>query len=147
MTLTTQTIGPGAGARRKSKRVGRGNASQKGTYSSRGLKGQRSRSGGKSGLARLGFKSRLQKVPKLRGFKSDKIKPETVTLSRLSQVCTDGGTITPALLKKLGAVHRPERGVKIVATGAIDKALNISGCLASKKAAEHIEKAGGTITF
>ncbi len=49
------------------KRVGRGNASGKGSYSGRGLKGQRSRSGGKKGLKLRGLRRLSKRLPKLRG--------------------------------------------------------------------------------
>jgi len=53
------------------KRKGRGNASGKGTYASRGLKGQRARSGGRSGLKRRSLMRQLiKKTPKIGGFKS-----------------------------------------------------------------------------
>ncbi|MCG2701107.1 50S ribosomal protein L15, partial [Candidatus Parcubacteria bacterium] len=46
MSLSLHTIKPAKGATKKRKRIGRGNASGTGTYSGRGLKGQKSRSGG-----------------------------------------------------------------------------------------------------
>ncbi|MFA6254919.1 MAG: hypothetical protein WC675_02675 [Patescibacteria group bacterium] len=52
--LTLHNLKVNKKARKKSKRVGRGNASGHGTYSTRGLKGQKSRSGGKGGLKRRG---------------------------------------------------------------------------------------------
>jgi len=144
--LTPGTIKPSQ-KRHKSKRVGRGNGSGKGTYSARGMKGQRARSGGKKGLERLGFKESLQKVPKLRGFKSLTAKKELVTLFTLERIAQEGQTITPTFLNKKGVIGQPQNGVKIVATGELKKKLEIKGCLASKKAIEMIEKAGGVITF
>ena len=59
----------------RKKRVGRGNASGKGTYASRGLKGQKARSGGRSGLRRRSLMQQLiKKTPKIGGFKSLKKK-------------------------------------------------------------------------
>ncbi len=58
----------------KSKRLGRGNSSGVGTYSTRGMKGQRSRSGGKSGLIARSINSYLLRIPKVKGFKSFKPK-------------------------------------------------------------------------
>lgn len=147
MILTPATIKSAPGSRRKSKRLGRGNASQKGTYAGRGLKGQRGRSSGKRATHRRGFKASLQKIPKLRGFKGLRKKKETITLAQLEKYGESGKILTPAYLKKQGAVNHPERGVKIVATGELKKKLEIRGCLASKKALEAIEKAGGKITF
>ncbi|MBU0597327.1 50S ribosomal protein L15 [Patescibacteria group bacterium] len=145
--LTTSTIKPMKGSKQTSKRVGRGNSSGKGTYAARGMKGQRSRSGGKGGLKLLGFKQSLQKVPKLRGFKSLEPKKETVTLYELERAFKDGENVNPTVLKKRGIIGKPRNGVKIVATGEINKKLSIKNCVASKKAVELIEKAGGTFTF
>ncbi len=147
MSLNASTIKPNKGAKKTSKRVGRGNASGKGTTAARGMKGQKARSGGKSGTARRGFKQSLQKVPKLRGFKSHVPKKETVTLRLLEKITKDGDTVTPYFLKEKGAISRPKNGVKIVATGELKKKLKVEGCLASKKAVEAIEKAGGNLTF
>jgi large subunit ribosomal protein L15 len=56
-------------------RKGRGNASGKGTYCSRGLKGQRSRSGGRAGLKKRSLMRQLvKKIPKIGGFRSRKKK-------------------------------------------------------------------------
>ena len=131
----------------KKKRVGRGNASGKGTYSARGMKGQRARSGGKRGTKRRGFKQALQKVPKLRGFKSIAARPQTVKLADLERACDAGAAVTPWTLKKAGVARDPKNGIKIVASGTLSKKLMIEGCLATKSAVAAIEKAGGSIVF
>ncbi|NCO04939.1 MAG: 50S ribosomal protein L15 [Candidatus Magasanikbacteria bacterium] len=146
-SITAHTIETSKGSTRKAKRVGRGNGSGKGTYSARGLKGQRSRSGGKSGNKRRGLKAALQKMPKLRGFKSPHDKKETITLRTLNIICKDGDKVTPFTLKDIGVVGKPDRGVKIVATGELEKKLIITGCHATKQALEKIEKAGGSLSF
>ncbi len=146
MTLSPQTIHAGKGSRRKSKRVGRGNASQKGTTAARGTKGQRARSGGRSRTKILGFRQSLLKIPKNRGFKSMYAKPAAVTLNMLNRA-EEGVDITPAYLKEKGLVPRTALEVKILATGELKKKLTIKDCLASKGAVVAIEKAGGTVTF
>ena len=145
MALSPSTINSRR-AKRNVKRLGRGNASQKGTYSGRGLKGQKSRSGNK-GIAARAFKQSLQKIPKLRGFKSQKIKPETVTLATLERVSEEGKLVTPTYLKNKSVIKDARKGVKFVATGIITKKLTLKGCVATKAAQEAIEKAGGTFTF
>lgn len=145
MSITPTTINAGKRTKKNTKRVGRGNASGKGTYSARGLKGQRSRSGGKGGLRQRAFKAQLQKVPKLRGFKSPHVKPETVTLKTLERVATDGMEINPFVLKELGIISSPKHGAKIVATGELKKKLTFTGCIATKQALAAIEKAGGKL--
>ena len=145
MALTPQTIQTAKNSQRKKKRVGRGNGSGRGTYSGRGLKGQRSRSGGKKGTKFLGFKSSLKKMPKLRGFKSPHAKKQTVTLKTLNRIVSSDDVITPQYLMKKGVVSNVRDGVKIVATGVIDKKVQIKGCLATKQALALIEKAGGSL--
>ncbi|MBU0661530.1 50S ribosomal protein L15 [Patescibacteria group bacterium] len=147
MTISAHTIQSTKGTRRSSKRLGRGNGSGKGTYAARGLKGQRSRSGGKGGLQRIGFKASLQKIPKLRGFKSLSVRKEVVTLETLNRVCTENDVVTPLFLHKKGIIDHPQKGVKIVATGALNKKLTIKDCLASKGALKKIEAAGGQLVF
>lgn len=147
MEFSIHTIKPTKSSKRSKKRVGRGNATGKGTYSGRGLKGQRSRSGGKSGTKRRGLKASLQKMPKSRGFNSLQAKKETVTLATLERICKENDVVSPAFLDKKGVIKKPQNGIKIVATGTISKKLKIEHCLATKKAVELIEKAGGTITF
>ncbi len=147
MALGAHTIKPGKRIKVSNKRVGRGNGSGKGTYSARGLKGQKSRSGGRGGLQLRGFKQSLQKVPKLRGFKSLKTKPQSVTLATIDRVCEAGETVTPYSLEAKGLVQFPDKGVKIVATGELTKKLDFVGVLATKKSVELIEKAGGTLKF
>lgn len=147
MTLSATTIKKNTSNKTKSKRVGRGNASGKGTFSARGMKGQRSRSGGKSRTQIRAFKASLQKVPKLRGFKSLNDRKETVTLAILERVSQSEVLVTPRYLNKKGVINHPERGVKIVARGELKKKITIKGCLASKKAVELIENSDSKIVF
>ncbi|MFA6427592.1 MAG: 50S ribosomal protein L15 [Candidatus Magasanikbacteria bacterium] len=145
MTLNPTTIKPTRGSAKKNvKRVGRGNASGRGTFSGRGCKGQRARSGGKRGLQQRAFKSQLQKIPKVRGFRSFAVKPETITLSALNRVAEEGVEVTPWFLAEHGAIRSGSNGAKIVATGELTKKLTIKNCLATKQALSAIEKAGGT---
>mgnify|MGYP001619528889 CR=1 FL=1 len=147
MTMTPATIHAARGARKKSKRVGRGAGSGRGTYSGRGIKGQKARTGGRHKVSFLGLKQSLQKIPKIRGFRSLSAKKETVNLRTLERIAVSGDTVTPAYLKAKGAVHYTDRGVKIVGYGTLTKKLTIEECVASKTALAAIEKAGGTIVF
>lgn len=147
MALSAHTLSSKKATSARKKRVGRGNGSGTGTYSTRGLKGQRSRSGGKGGTQRRGFKANLQKIPKLRGFKSLEAKPELVTLATLERICESGDVVTPKFLANKGVVDLPQRGVKIVSRGELIKKINVKHCHASKSALEQIEKAGGTLVF
>ena len=135
------------GSRKKVKRVGRGNASQKGTTAARGMKGQTARSGGQRGGARLALRRTILKAPKLRGFKSLSAKKEVVTLSVLEKMCQNGDVVSLSYLKRKGVIGTFSRGVKILSKGVLTKKIKVVGCLASKSAAEAIEKAGGSLTF
>ncbi|OGH60184.1 MAG: 50S ribosomal protein L15 [Candidatus Magasanikbacteria bacterium RIFCSPHIGHO2_01_FULL_33_34] len=147
MATILHTIKATPGSHKRKKRVGRGNASQKGTTAGRGMKGQKARSGGKGGLALKGFKRSLQKVPKIRGFNSLKPKKQTITLSVLERVAKDGDVVTPKYLKKMGVIDKPQFGVKVIATGELKKKITLKGCFASKMAVVAIEKAGGKLEF
>ena len=147
METGAHTITPKHGAARSKKRVGRGNGSQKGTYSGRGLKGQKSRSGSKSGRSIAGAKQALLKVPKLRGFKSMHPKAQSVSLTTLDRVAEDGVVITPHFLKNLHVIKNISHPVKVVASGELTKKVKILNCNATKAAVAAIEKAGGSITF
>jgi len=147
MTLSAHTISAKTRTKSPRKRVGRGNSSGKGTYSSRGLKGQRARSGGKGGNQQRSFKQSLQKVPKVRGFRSLSPKAQTVALATLERVAVEGKVVTPNFLRKAKVIKYTDKPIKIVATGEIKKKITITGCLATKKAMEMVEKAGGSFKF
>lgn len=130
---------------RPSKRVGRGNSSQKGTTGGRGIKGQKSRSGGRGGLKLKGMRREILKTPKLRGFKSFKPVAQTVTLKVLDAATTANQVVTPAWLVSRGLIRSANAPVKVVSTGTITKAVTLKACLASKTAVAAIEKAGGSL--
>ncbi len=128
----------------KRKRVGRGG--KRGTFSGRGVKGQKARAG--TGTKPI-IREVIKKYPKLRGYKTPQGKKvEVVNLRDLEKVFKSGDEISPTTLLEKGLVKR-EKGrvpeVKILGQGKIKKAFNIKGCLASKKAKELIEKAGGSL--
>lgn len=134
-----------SGKNKKKNRVGRGNASS-GNYSGRGMKGQRSRSGGKGGLKLRGLKQSMMATPKKRGFSSPHAKPQTVNLKDLDRLFTDGETVTIAELFAKGAVRSNRKEVKILGNGVLEKKLNVTANFFSQKAVEAIEKAGGSVT-
>ncbi|MEK7619530.1 MAG: 50S ribosomal protein L15 [Patescibacteria group bacterium] len=146
--MQLHTIHPARGSRKNAKRIGRGLGSGHGTYSTRGMKGQRARSGGSKGLKLKGMKQMLLRIPKVRGFKS--IHPSFAVV-RLSDVNTrfDGSDIiTPAHLAASGLVTLQKGGkalVKILGGDPVTKSLRISGIAVSASARTQIEKAGGEI--
>lgn len=146
MTLALHTLHPSAGAKKKKKRIGRGNASGHGTYSTRGMKGQRARSGGRSGLKKLGMKRIIASLPKLGGFVSRHPKAHGVSVVRLARVAKTGDVITLSYLKKRKLVPSDSSRAKILQPGKIDVVLTIGPDIScSAGAAALIVKAGGTV--
>jgi large subunit ribosomal protein L15 len=144
MSLSLHTIKPARGSVRKKKRIGRGNASGHGSYSTRGLKGQRSRSGGRNKLKRLGFKQILAATPKNRGFKSAKPKNQVVNLKDLNDNFSAGAKINPASLLKAGLVQTVQEKIKILGQGKLTlKNLEFEGVKVSDSVKLQIEKMGG----
>jgi len=118
MSLRLHTIKPSRGAIKKRKRIGRGNASGSGTYSGRGQKGQKSRSG-VSGLKRLGMKQMLRQVPKLRGFKSNKPKNQAVNINDINSNFKNNDEINPRTLLKKGLIGKIKLPIKILGKGEL----------------------------
>ncbi len=132
-------------ANENKKRVGRGMGSGMGKTSTRGHKGQGSRSG--SSLMR-GFEGGQmplhRRLPK-RGFTNIfKTEYEVVNVERLAGLSET--EITPDVLRKAGVVNDRNALVKILGHGELSKAITISAHKFSKSAQEKIEKAGGKIT-
>lgn len=116
--LTLNNIKKAKGVSKNKKRVGRGNSSGHGTYSTRGLKGQKARSG-VSGLKRLGMKQQLLQTPKVRGFKSAKPKNQIISLKDINSNYKDGENVTPESLAEKGLISSASLPVKIL--GKTDK--------------------------
>ena len=139
-------IKPAKGAVKKKKIVGRGNASGHGTYSCRGLKGQKSRSG-VGGLKRLGMRSRLLQIPKLRGFKSKRPNNQVVNLSQINSFYKDGEIINPSNLLEKGLILNIKAPVKILGDGELTiKNVRLEKIKVSSSAKSKIEKMGGSIS-
>ena len=141
--LTLHNLQKDKSLTRPKKRVGRGDGSGSGTYSGRGMKGQRSRSGGKSGLALRSIKSYLLRIPKVRGFKSIHPNAATVNLDDLQDNFNKGQTITARHLLKKGLIKNIKHGIKILGDGKLSKNLIIKANGFSNTAKEAIIKAGG----
>jgi large subunit ribosomal protein L15 len=144
MTYGLNNLKPAAGSRRGRRRIGRGNASGMGTYATRGMKGQRARTGGRSGLKLKGMKRIIARLPKYHGMRSLSVKPEMVTLEAVSRAFGAGGEITLVTLKKKGLVSRAARSAKLVGKGKIKNQYIIKGVSASAAAKEAINAAGGS---
>ncbi|MDD4994978.1 MAG: 50S ribosomal protein L15 [Patescibacteria group bacterium] len=147
MKLELGNLKSAAGAKKRKKRVGRGNASGHGTYSCRGGKGQTARSG-VSGLAHLGFRDTLRRIPKVRGFKSFAPHCAVIDLDVLSKHYKDGEKVSIETLHSrglIGRIDKKNRGVKILGGGELTKKLIFEGVKFSKSALEKTKQAGGEI--
>lgn len=130
---------------KKRKRVGRGNASGHGTYSTRGIKGQKARSGRKN-LKIKSFKQILSSIPKNRGFKSEQEKPQVVNIKDINENYKEGAVINIESLYSKKLIDSKKGHVKVLAKGELKiKNLQIEGCELSKSALEQFEKMGGGI--
>ena len=140
-----------AGARHKSKRLGRGIGSGKGKTAGRGHKGQKSR----SGVAIKGFEGGqmplYRRLPK-RGFNNIFAKRyQVINLDRV-QAAIDAGKLDagkPIGMTELlasGLVRKPRDGVRLLAQGALTAKIEITVAGASVAAIAAVEGAGGTVT-
>jgi len=133
--------------RKDKKTIGRGG--KKGTYSGRGNKGQKARSGGNVDPLFEGGRSTLvDHMKKKRGFKSLSVKKNIVTLADLNKFFKDGDIVSRESLVKFGLVKKAQakNGFKILTTGELSKKLVIEkGIFLSASAKEAIEKAGGKV--
>lgn len=143
--LSLHTIKPAKGATKKRKRVGRGNASGQGTYSGRGIKGQKSRSG-VSGLKRLGMRQILRRIPKQRGFKSLKPDNQVVNLADINKHFKKGDIISPKELLKRGLIDTIKLPVKILGRGELKvRDLKFKNVKMSESVKKEVEKMAGKI--
>jgi large subunit ribosomal protein L15 len=104
---------------KKARRVGRGNAAGGGTTAGRGTKGQKARTGANSNVPRTfigGSTSLIQRLPKLKGFKSRAVKPIALNLTIVEKHFEDGDNVTLLALLEKGVVsaREAEMGVKIL---------------------------------
>jgi large subunit ribosomal protein L15 len=133
--------------KRKSRtRVGRGNGS-KGTYSGRGLKGQKSRSGGGVPLFFEGGQLPLVKrLPFLRGFKNRFKKDfSIVNLLDIENKFNEGDEVNAESLFNHNLIRKKSSNVKILGNGNLKKSLKIKVHAVTKSAEEKIKKSGSTI--
>ncbi|MFW0862503.1 MAG: 50S ribosomal protein L15 [Candidatus Komeilibacteria bacterium] len=131
-------------ARKRKVRRGRGNSSGHGNYSGKGMKGQKSRSGA-SGLKARSLKSYMLRIPKSKGFKSERPNNIPVNLSVLDKYFESGEVVSLKSLVKKDLIPKGVKNVKILGTGDLTKKLVIKIDSLSVKAKEAIIKAGGEI--
>ena len=142
--MELNTIKPARGAKKNRRRVGRGGGSGLGKTAGRGHKGQKSRAGGYHKVGFEGGQMPLQRRLPKRGFVS-RAKNDTaeVRLSDLARLPID--EIDVLALKSAGLVPALAKTVKVIKTGKLERAVKLSGVLATKGAKAAIEAAGGTV--
>ena len=137
---------------KKKIRVGRGIGSGRGKTSSRGHKGQKSRSGVAIKSFEGGQMPLYRRLPK-RGFNAIKRYQHNVAIINLEKIqsyinektINSSDIINIALLKKLKLINKNSQKLKILGTGDIKDKVSIEADLISKSAVVKLEKAGGTI--
>ena len=142
MKLNELSDNPGATKSRK--RIGRGVGSGTGKTGGRGIKGQKSRSGGK---VRPGFEGGQQplqmRLPKF-GFTTEKSRiTGEVTLSEVAAANAD--VVTLEVLRQADLINGNTKRVKVILSGKIERAVTIQGLGVTKGARAAIEAAGGSI--
>lgn len=129
------------------KRIGRGG--KRGTFSGRGMKGQKSRSGVSiDPLFEGGRSSLIERLKKIPGFKSTHPKKINVNLNDLEDNFKDGDVVSPGNLVKAGLIGKMEAkaGIKILGDGKLTRKITIDKKIKlSKKAKDAVEKAGGKV--
>lgn len=145
--------------RKSVKRVGRGG--KRGTYSGKGMKGQKSRAGAGVKPGFRGGDNRIwQLFPKQRGaskkpggsgiyakhrfYQMKREKTPALNVEEFNKF-SDGDSVNPKILFEKGLIDTRAKKVKILGTGKISKKLTLEGFKFSKSAREKIEKAGGII--
>ena len=132
------------GARKSGKRVGRGPGSDMGKTCGRGVKGQKSRSGGFHKVGFEGGQMPLQRRLPKRGFNSAmrELRDE-VRLDALAKLAEQG--VTLETLRAAGLIRNKATMVKIIKAGELSVAVNVEGVAATAGARAAIEAAGGSV--
>lgn len=142
--MELNSIKPAAGAKHAKRRVGRGIGSGLGKTAGRGHKGQKSRAGGYHKVGFEGGQMPLQRRLPKRGFKSQTLKFNAeVTLASLEALGL--ADVDVLALKQAGLVGQLAKVVKIINTGAITRAVKVTGVGATAAAKTAIESAGGSL--
>ena len=130
---------------KKRKIVGRGPGSGMGKTSTRGEKGQKARSGASISAWFQGGQSPLyRRLPK-RGFNNARFatKYATINLSDFNTFFNDRDVVTPEILKERGIIKKELSGIKVLASGELEKKLTVKAQRFSSAAVTKIEAAGG----
>ena len=142
MSLKLHHLRPAPGAKTEKTRVGRGEGS-KGKTAGRGTKGTGARKNVPANFEG-GQMPMHMRIPKLKGFKNPfRVEYQVVNVARLGELFPKGGTVTVEDLVEAGAV-REGALVKVLGTGDIAVALNVTAHAFSAAAKDKLAKAGGS---
>lgn len=146
MAIDLNQLRPPPGAKRKRKRVGRGNASGHGTYAGRGMKGQKARAGpGIRPYFQGGQLPLTKRLPQKRGFTNIfRTEYEIVGVGKL-RAFEPGSVVDPQVLRQAGLVKSRQRPVKILGDGSLDRALTVRAHGFSASGRQKIEAVGGKV--
>lgn len=139
-------LSPAPGSRKNRKRVGRGDGSGHGSFSGRGCKGQKSRSGfqRRPAFDVGGVMPALLRLPMKRGFTNIfRVEYETVSLGELDACFEAGSDATPETMFAEGLTDSLDKPVKVLSDGNLTHALNVKAAKFSAAAKAKIEAAGG----
>ncbi len=143
--LKLHHLRPAPGSNKAKTRKGRGEGS-KGKTAGRGTKGTKARN-----TVPVGFEGGqmplIRRVPKLKGFSNARFKKnyQVVNLDKIGELFPEGGQVTVDDLVAKGAVRKNEL-VKVLGSGEIDVAVQVSANAFSGSAKEKITAAGGSVT-
>ena len=145
--MSLSNLIPANGSVRKTKRIGRGNASGQGRTSGKGHNGYQSRSGTKNRFHFEGGQTPLMRRLPKRGFSNYGFRKEVqiVNLERISTLGLD--TVNPEILVEKGVVKYANIAVKILGNGNINNPVEVTAHMFSKSAIEKLEKSGGKAIF
>jgi large subunit ribosomal protein L15 len=143
--MDLRTLSPPRGARKKRKRVGRGEGSGHGGTACKGHKGQKARSGGTTAVGFEGGQMPLKRRLPKRGFAN--IFKKQYALVDVRQLCAfeAQSTVDPAALLKAGLISKLYDGIKILGDGEIDRPLVVKVHKCSRSAQAKIMAAGGRV--
>tara|TARA_Y100000590_G_scaffold470709_1_gene668129 strand:+ start:7607 stop:8047 length:441 start_codon:yes stop_codon:yes gene_type:complete len=145
--MSLSNLQPAKGSTKKSKRIGRGNATGQGRTAGKGHKGYHSRSGTKNRFHFEGGQTPLMRRLPKRGFSNYGFRKEVqiVNIDRVLNLGIDkidiAVLINNKIIKDNGVI------VKILGNGTVDKPLEITAHMFSKSAVEKLEKAGGKAIY
>jgi large subunit ribosomal protein L15 len=144
--IRLDTLSPAPGSRKDRKRVGRGDGSRKGSFSGRGCKGQKSRSGFRM---KPGFEGGqlpiIKRLPSQRGFNNIfKTEYDVVNVGQLN-IFEAGTEVDIVKLMTAGLVKTGQKFIKVLGEGEIDRPLTVKAEKFSATAKSKIEAAGGKV--